>query len=150
MRAGSRLRRSLPLLLGGLFPVDAQLAIDFDAAAESSPDFESRCPRPVRRQSEARELGMQQSVDHADDVESGWRFQALAHLVAFAKSVGRPFLIEEARAYASAHGLPEPPTAKAWGAVTRLAVTKKRIEKAGAAPAASSNLSLKHTWTFVS
>jgi hypothetical protein len=107
---------------------DAQLAIDFDAAV-------------LRR-----EQGMQSASDHANEVESEWTGQALALLVAFALDVGRPFLVEEARAYAQNKGLPPPPDARAWGTVTRRAVAKKRIEKAGAAAAASSNCSLKVLW----
>lgn len=106
----------------------AQIAIDFEAAAL------------------AREQGIQQSADHADSIEDGWTRQALGMLTAFAVEVGRPFLIEEARAWSAKHGLPAPINQKAWGAVTRMAVARKRIEKCGAAPAASSNLSLKHQW----
>lgn len=105
-----------------------QLAIDFDAAVA------------------ARELGMQRSADHANEAESEWTGQALALLVAFALQVRRPFLVEEARAYAQANGLPPPPDARAWGSVVRRAASKKRIEKVGAAPAASSNCSLKVQW----
>ena len=95
---------------------------------------------------DARETGIERSGEHADREESGWRYQALALLVAFASEARRPFLIEEARAYAQAHGLPDPPTAKAWGAVARLAASKCRIEKAGYGPAASSNCSPKCLW----
>ncbi len=108
-----------------------QIAIDFDAALE------------------ARDLGMQRSVDHANKVESEWSGQALGLLVAFAKYIARPFLIEEARTYAEANGLPQPPDARAWGAVTKRASVKRRIEKCGAGAAASSNCSLKPLWRYV-
>ncbi len=108
-----------------------QLAIDFERAMD------------------ARELGIQRSGDHADAVESGWRYQALALLVAFAKQQPGPFLIEQARAYAEANGLPPPPDARAWGSVVRLAASKRRIEKTGgAAAAASSNCSLNPLWRY--
>lgn len=106
-----------------------QLAIDFDAA--------------IAR----RELGIQQSAEHANQAEDEWTGQALALLTAFALQVGRPFLIEEARAYAEVNGLPAPPDARAWGYVARKAYAKKRIDKVGFAPAASSNCSPKVQWT---
>lgn len=109
--------------------MNAQLAIDFDAARERA------------------ERGMQAAVDHANAVESEWSGQALGLLVAFARQVGRPFLIEEARKWAEDNGLPPPPDARSWGAVTRRAKAKRRIEKtSGAAAAASSNCSLKPLW----
>lgn len=110
--------------------VNLQLAIDFDAAAE------------------ARDLGMQRAVDHANREEPEWSGQALGQLTAYANIIGRPFLIEEARVWAEAHGLPNPPDARAWGAVVKRAAHKKKpvIVRAGAAPAASSHCSLKPLW----
>lgn len=92
---------------------------------------------------------MARAVDHANRVESEWSGQALGLLVAFAKSNGGPFLIEEARRYAESNGLPLPPDARSWGAVTRRAKGKGRIEKTGgASAAASSNCSLKPLWRY--
>lgn len=105
-----------------------QLPLDFDAA--------------VAR----RESGMQAAVDHANAVESEWSGQALGMLVAFVSQIGRAFLIEEARAWAEARGLPTPPDKRAWGAVARRACAKKRIRKAGYGAAASSNCSPKVKW----
>lgn len=111
--------------------MSGQIAIDFTAAME------------------ARDLGAQRAVDHANKVESEWSGQALGLLVAFAKACGRPFLIEEARRYAEENGLPPPPDARSWGAVTRRAAAKRRIEKTGgASAAATSNCSLKPLWRF--
>lgn len=98
---------------------------------------------------ERKERGMQQAADHANAVELEWTGQALGMLTAFAAEVGRPFLIEEARAWAEAHGCPLPPTSKAWGPVAKTAERKGRIAKCGAAPANSSNRSLKHLWRKV-
>lgn len=98
---------------------------------------------------ERAEVGMQRSVDHANSVESEWSGQALGLLVAFAKQAGGAFLIEDARRYAEANGLPLPPDARAWGSVTRRAKAKQRIEKTGdASAAASSNCSLKPLWRY--
>ncbi len=110
---------------------ERQVSIDFDAATMAA------------------EKGIQSSADHADADEEGWTFQALGMLTAFAAEHPQPFLIEEARVWAIAKGLPIPDNQKAWGAVTRMAVAKKRIEKCGAAAAASSNHSLKHLWRKV-
>jgi len=95
---------------------------------------------------ERKQAGMQQAADHANAVESEWTGQALGFLTAFAAEVGRPFLIEEVRPWAEAHGCPKPPTDKAWGPVAKRAEAKGRIRKAGAKPANSSNRSLKHLW----
>lgn len=95
---------------------------------------------------EARDVGIERAGAHADRVEDGWRYQALALLTAFAGEQPGPFLIEAAREYAQTHGLPPPPDGRAWGAVVRLAASKKRIRKAGYGPAASSNCSPKCLW----
>lgn len=95
---------------------------------------------------EARDAGIERSGAKADRQESGWRHQAMALLVAFAGEVRRPFLVEEARAWSEARGLPAAPDSRAWGSVVRLAKSKRRIEKTGFAPAASSNCSPKCLW----
>lgn len=108
-----------------------QISIDFDAAME------------------ARDLGVQRAVDHANREESEWSGQALGLLIAFAKERGGAFLVEEARAYAEAHGLPHPPDARSWGAVIRRAAAKRRVRKVGFGAAASSNCSPKVKWEFI-
>ena len=106
----------------------SQTVIDFDAATA------------------ARELGMQRSADSANRAEEGWTFQALAMLTAYAQQSQAPFLIEHARLWSEANGLPSPPDARAYGAVVRMAASKRRIERVGYALAASSNGSAKPTW----
>lgn len=98
---------------------------------------------------ERRDQGVERAAGHANRVESEWTGQALGMLTAFAAQHGKPFLIEEARAYAEAHGLPDPPDARSWGAVARRAAAKNRIRKTGFAPAASSNASPKVQWEYV-
>lgn len=98
---------------------------------------------------ERAERGIQQSAEHANAREEGWTFQALGMLTVFAKEADGPFLIEQARAWAESNGLPVPPSEKAWGAVARMAMARRRIEKCGAAPANSSNRSLKHLWRHI-
>jgi hypothetical protein len=111
--------------------MSAQLSIDFTAAME------------------ARDLGVQRSVEHANAVESEWSGQALGLLRLYVALRDEPFLTEDFRAWAHAapQSLPQPPDARAFGAVIQRAAKKHRIiERVGAAPAASSHCSLKPTW----
>lgn len=105
-----------------------QRALDFDAATMRA------------------EKGIADSADHADAVEEGWTYQALAYLRNYLHRHTEPFLIEDLRAWAEGEGLPAPVNAKAWGKVTRMAVARKLIEKCGAREALNSNRSLKHLW----
>jgi len=101
----------------------------------------------IHKSLERRDQGMASSAEHANAEESEWTGQALGFLTMYAgQHKGAGFLIEEARTWAEARGLPEPPDARAWGAVTKRAQAKGRIEKAGSACAASSNMALKTTW----
>ncbi len=95
---------------------------------------------------QARDLGIQRAAEHANAVESEWTGQALGMLLAFVSEHPAPFLIEEARAWAEARGLPAPPDKRSWGAVARRAAAKKRIVKDGFGEAASSNRSPKVRW----
>lgn len=104
------------------------MAIDFTAAQERA------------------EVGIERSARHANRVESEWTGQALGMLTAFLRVHDGPFLMEEARSWAEAHGLPAPPDKRSWGSIARTAAAKKRIRKVGAAAAASSNNSLKVLW----
>lgn len=62
-----------------------------------------------------RDAGMQQAVDHAEQVHEGWSDVALNFLKNFAAKAER-FMTEDVRK--AAEGIvPEPPTARAWGAV---------------------------------
>jgi len=105
-----------------------QTAIDFDAAERRAT------------------TGMRRAADHADRVEPGWTERAVEALRQFAKEQSKPFTIEAARE-AIASKVPQPPEARAWGAVTRTARARDYIAPAGVAlPAASSNGSLKPGW----
>ena len=84
---------------------------------------------PLSAAMERAETGMQRAVDHANRVESEWSGQALGLLVAFAKQSGRPFLIEEARAYAEQNGLPLPPDARSWGAVMDFVAVSRHLRR---------------------
>lgn len=94
------------------------------------------------------EQGMEAAASHADRVEAHWRHQALGVLRIFANQHHQPFLIEEARQWAHANGLPPPPDARAWGSVTQQAARGPNpvIHRVGFRAAASSNCSPKVLW----
>lgn len=96
---------------------------------------------------EARDAGIERSASRANRQESEWTGMAMGHLTAFAAMIGRPFIVEEARAWAYERGLPLPTDDRAWGAVTRRADRKGLIRRVeGTARARSSNLSPKPLW----
>jgi hypothetical protein len=107
----------------------AQRPIDFTAATDP------------------RDLGMQRAVDHANRVESEWSGQALGLFIAYAEQIGKPFLTEDARTWAYAHGLPSAPTDKAWGVIPKRAEAKGRVVRAGSAYS-KVNRCLKPTWRY--
>jgi hypothetical protein len=72
-------------------------------------------------------VGILMSEEAAKDRCPGWSEQAYALLIEFKKSASKPFLAEEAREYAHAHGLPKPASERAWGAVIRRAAQAKEI-----------------------
>lgn len=69
-----------------------------------------------------KERGMAMAEDRANRLVHGWSDAALEMLVSFLNTVGdKAFLAEEARKWASEHGLPDPPNDRAWGGVIRRA-----------------------------
>lgn len=68
-----------------------------------------------------RDEGMTRAVDRANRVEPEWSGQALGYLRHYASEHAGAFLIEDVRAWAEERGLPAPPDARSWGAVTRRA-----------------------------
>lgn len=73
---------------------------------------------------ELKELGMQQAIKHADEIVESWSDKAFKHFAAYCQTVDE-LKTEDARMYAEAQGLEEPPTKRAWGAVAQ------RVAKAG-------------------
>ena len=63
------------------------------------------------------EEGMNQAVEHADEVSPGWSNAAFERFKEYARS-HREFMTEDARVWAHEQGLELPPTARAWGSVT--------------------------------
>ncbi len=73
---------------------------------------------------ELKEQGQQLALEHAG---GDWQTQALAHLKLAAADRVDAFAIEDFRAYATTHGLPDPATHKAWGAFPQLAARRGLI-----------------------
>lgn len=88
-----------------------QLAIDFTAK-------------------EARDAGIQRSIDHATKLDPQWRAAALAHLRAYALA-NAYVMCEAVRAVAEAAGLPPPPDKRAWGQIMVDGKRAKLVTKLG-------------------
>lgn len=102
---------------------------------------------------DAAETGMTSAADHADREVGDWRGKAAAALRAYIVEARRQniltFMAEDARGWAEKRGLPTPPDKRAWGAVISKASRAGFIEKAGYAPAVSSNSSPKCLWRLL-
>lgn len=81
------------------------------------------------RGEDLRDRGMQQAVDHADQVEVGWSDIALKFVMYYALN-NRTFSGEQVRA-ASRGLVPEPPHLRAWGGVMMKAAKMAIIRKCG-------------------
>ena len=85
---------------------------------------------------ELRDAGIQQAVDHAEQVEPGWSDLAYQFVLEFVNEYAprmgiEEFLTEDVRAWAHNEGLSRPPSARAWGGVIRRAAIAKRIRSNG-------------------
>lgn len=96
-----------------------------------------------------RDVGMHNSVEHAEAATPGWQDEAAELLQQFVNArrrAGRTFMAEDFVAWASHVGLADPPDKRAFGAVIRRGALAGVIIKTGYAPAKSSNLSPKVQW----
>lgn len=95
-----------------------------------------------------RDLGIARARQRAErECGDTWTRKAAEYLRDYARrAFGQPFLLEDAREVSR---LPKPTNAKAWGAAVQLACRQRWIEKAGYAPARSSNGSPKCVWRTV-
>lgn len=80
---------------------------------------------------ERRDRGIQAAAHHAGQ---GWNEEADAFLAQFIEATTGPFLCEDVRVQAEAHGLPSPPSKRAWGGVMRRAAQSGAIRRQGYAP----------------
>lgn len=101
-----------------------QLPIDFEAARQ------------------ARDVGIQRAVEHADRVEPQWSEQAYALALEYAQR-HPSFTTEQIREYALARGLPPPPDGRAWGGVLARLAKTGRIQKVGYTPSANRKAHLR-------
>lgn len=74
---------------------------------------------------QARDAGMAQAHDHAEEVDTTWPQRAYAHLLEYAHSHAQ-FISHDVT-----DGCPSPTTQKAWGAIFTKAVREGVIEKIG-------------------
>lgn len=79
---------------------------------------------------ELRDSGIQRAKESAEAACHGWSEQAYGFVRLFARQ-GREFRCEQVREYATEHGLPSAPSARAWGGVMRRAVSAGLIERVG-------------------
>jgi len=86
------------------------------------------------------------SSDRADRELGDWSGRAELFLIEFARSTTRPFLVEEARAYAERRGLTPPPDGRAWGHIVQNARRAQHVVSCGFGIAKSSNGSPKVLW----
>jgi hypothetical protein len=93
-----------------------------------------------------RDSGIARAADHANAETSGWTEIAFDFLEACAKVRAAPFLAEDVIEMAKAAHLPEPPDGRAWGGVFQRGARRGLIQKAGFAPAKTSNCSPKVLW----
>ena len=78
----------------------------------------------------ARDVGMQQAVDHANEAVSGWSDEAYRWLKTYAKSHKR-FISEHATAWAAEQGFRSPTDPRAWGQVFRRGAKEGIIVRVG-------------------
>lgn len=106
--------------------------------------------KAARKLREARELAGEKASlaeAHANRMLANWSERADMHVTMYAdKMHPLRFVIEDARAFAYAHGLEKPPEPRAWGAVTRRLQRNGVIVADGTLPAVSSRGSPKVAW----
>lgn len=92
--------------------------------------LKERRKRNIIKQGElARDKGIQQSVDNANSTVKNWSDIAYGFLLGYSKS-HREFMIEDLRE-ASVGVVQEPPSKRAWGAITVRAVKNGVIKRKG-------------------
>ena len=83
----------------------------------------------------ARDAGILQAAEHAEEVCTGWGDKAYEALRVFAEGTrkGQPFTSEQVRSSIAAAFVPKPPHARAWGSVFQRAARNGLIQKVGVA-----------------
>lgn len=98
------------------------------------------------RAQRARDAGIAQAVQSADDASAGWSARAVGMLERFILEAKprKEFTSEDVRKFASKKGLPDPPHMRAWGGVFRAAAMRGVIEKVGIAQSRASHCHLAY------
>lgn len=102
----------------------------------------------------ARDQGIKQAADHADQEVPKWSDRAFDILCCFCRRPGgsnEDFTSEDVRRYAANLGLPEPPHLRAWGGVFQKAARRGMITKTGTTTARATNVhcAIIATWRAV-
>jgi hypothetical protein len=121
-------------------------------AADVQNDFWPDDGLPSKAEAMARrDLGIARAGAHADRCSEDWNDAADVVFRHYLDMIhGVPFLTEEFVAWARVDtDMTMPPDGRAWGGVIRRAALAHHIEKVGAAPANTSNRSLKCLWREV-
>ena len=93
-----------------------------------------------------RDTGIQQAIDHAQDLCFDWPERAYAFLEAFARE-NATFISEDVSDAAHADTrFPTPPTDRAWGSVYRKAASAGLIEQCGAGRSRRRHASICPKW----
>lgn len=86
--------------------------------------------QPPLTGAELRDNGITASINNANRKINLWSETAYQHSINYIKTVSE-FKTEDARAYATAKGLEEPPSKRAWGAIVLRLAKEKLIYKKG-------------------
>ena len=78
-----------------------------------------------------RDIGIAQAVDHAEAEAPGWSVRALEMLRRYITEVGGEFMGENFRVWATARGLEEPPSKRAFGSIIVKAKNRGMIRFVG-------------------
>jgi len=99
----------------------------------------------------ARDRGMATAAAHAGRVHSDWSDRAFDFFRDHVATLDRRarFMAEDVRAAAEAAGMPAPPDARAWGAVTSRAARERIIKRVGYGPqrSAGCHMAPKSIWS---
>lgn len=103
----------------------------------------------------ARDGGIKQAVDHAEEETPGWSDRAYGmiedYLTRGDVAHGRAFTAEDIRDHARILGLPTPPHLRSWGSVMRRAARDGIIRKVGIVESRAAHCHCSHVgaWQMV-
>jgi transposase InsO family protein len=95
----------------------------------------------------ARDAGIQQAADHAEEVHQDWgelAFEALRLFAAGKRGSGQAFTSEDVRKSIAGLHVPAPPHLRAWGSVFQRAARERLIEKVGVTHSAAAHCHLSY------